>query len=252
MSAEKDSENFVRYVNRSLNEEEDFHFLRFEFLQRMNLAQLQVKLVRIKSHIQKEGKAPAEELEKLQLTLREYATAIRDYRYLRSQKSLDKDETTERKLLLRHFFQSEDDFNDPFHSHYAFFKDDENKIDPVRKALMRHLPAGLAFSDEERRRRSREYAEGKHPLRVSKFVDRLVRFIVAVTGGTFLVVPMIIMTLDPSRAKSLTTVSIAVVFFAFVLSFAIRVSNAETLIATATYAAVLVVFVGTSSGASAT
>jgi hypothetical protein len=37
------------------------------------------------------------------------------------------------------------------------------------------------------------------------------------------------------------------VVFSLVLSLGIRVSNVETLVATATYAAVLVVFVGTSS-----
>ena len=46
MSLEEEAQNLVSYVNRSLDEEEDFHFLRFEFLQRLNLTQLEVKLVR--------------------------------------------------------------------------------------------------------------------------------------------------------------------------------------------------------------
>lgn len=170
---------------------------------------------------------------------------------MRSQKALDKSETITRKLLLQRFFRSETDFNDPFHSHYAFFKDDDKKIDPVRRALMNFLPVHLSYSDEEKRQRSKEYAERKRPLRVSRFVDRLVRFIIAITGGIFLVVPMIIMTLKPSETKSLVTASVAVVVFTLLLSFAVRVSNVETLISTATYAAVLVVFVGTSSGGQA-
>lgn len=72
MLLDSDSENFVRYVNRSLDEEEDFHFLRFEFLQRLNLAQLQVKLVRMKSQFQKSSKASPAELEALQTTLAAY------------------------------------------------------------------------------------------------------------------------------------------------------------------------------------
>ncbi|KAK4450313.1 hypothetical protein QBC34DRAFT_461777 [Podospora aff. communis PSN243] len=248
MPLESDSENFIRYVNRSLDEEEDFHFLRFEFLQRLNLAQLQVKLVRMKSEFQKRGKASPEELETLQTTLEAYATAIRNYGDLRSAKDIDKTETNRRKLLLQRFFQSENDFNDPFHSHYAFFKHGEKQIDPVRRALMRYLPSRLAYSEEERGQRSREYAEGKPPLRVSRFVDRLVRFSVAITGETFLVVPMLIMAIDSSQVKSLATVSVSVVVFALILSFAIRLSNVETLVSTATYAAVLVVFVGTSVG----
>ncbi|KAK0704019.1 hypothetical protein B0T26DRAFT_658545 [Lasiosphaeria miniovina] len=250
MFSGEDIENFVKYVNRSLDEEEDFHFLRFEFLQRLNLTQFQARLVRLKSRIQKEGKASRRELKMLQSTMSAYATAIRDYRCLRLQKSLGISETKRRKLLLQRFFQSESDFNDPFQSHYAFFKDDNKKIDPLRRAFMTSLPARLAYSDEERRQRSREYAEGKYPLRVSQFMDRLLRFTVALAGGVFLIMPMIITMLNPSQMKSLVTASVAVVFFAVVLSFAVRASNAETLIWTATYAAVLVVFVGTSAGAS--
>lgn len=56
------------------------------------------------------------------------------------------------------------------------------------------------------------------------------------------------MTLQPSEKKSLVTVSVAVVNFALILAFGVKVSNVETLVSTATYAAVLVVFVGTSGG----
>jgi len=72
MLLESDGENFVQYVNRSLDEEEDFHFLRFEFLQRLNIAQFEVKLVRMKSQFQKSGKASPAELDTLQTTLAAY------------------------------------------------------------------------------------------------------------------------------------------------------------------------------------
>ena len=152
-----------------------------------------------------------------------------------------------RKALLQRYFQSDDDFQDPIHSHYCFFEDEQSHIDPLRATLMRYLPVALTYSSEERRQRPREYEEGKAPLLASAFVDRSVRFITAMTGGVFLVGPMLIMTFDPSQTKSLLTVSVALVVFSLVLSFGIRVSNVETLVATATYAAVLVVFVGTSS-----
>lgn len=176
------------------------------------------------------------------------AAAIRDYRFLQGHKSLTEIEARDRKLLLKRFFQSADDFQDPFSSHYAFFQDAETKIDPMRDAFMRHLPSRLTFSKEERRQRSQEYNDGKLPREVSQLVDRSVRFTVAVTGGLFLVVPMIIMTLRPSDVKSLLTVSAFVLLFALCLSFVVKVSNIETLVSTATYAAVLVVFVGTSTG----
>lgn len=118
---------------------------------------------------------------------------------------------------------------------------------------MKYLPARFTFSFEERRQRKQEYMEGKTPPKeVNALVDRAVRFVVAISGGLFLVVPMIVMALKPSQTKSLVTVSAFVLLFAFILSFGVRVTNLETLVSTATYAAVLVVFVGTSTGSSGT
>ena len=58
---------------------------------------------------------------------------------------------------------------------------------------------------------------------------------------------MVIMTLDKSVNKSLITVSVAVLLVGAALSLGIKASNMETLVATATYAAVLVVFVGSNT-----
>ena len=79
-------------------------------------------------------------------------------------------------------------------------------------------------------------------------MDKLARFILAFTGGAALVVPVLIMSLPRvDQTKTLVTVSVAVTLFAALMSVGIRASNAETLVATATYAAVLVVFVGSSN-----
>lgn len=67
-----EAQSFVKYVHRSLDEEEDFHFLRFEFLQRLNLTGFNVKLARFKSRIQKQDQCSDEELDELQLLLRNY------------------------------------------------------------------------------------------------------------------------------------------------------------------------------------
>ena len=82
---------------------------------------------------------------------------------------------------------------------------------------------------------------------VSPFVDKFARFIIVLTGGLSLVVPMLIMRLQQNSNKSLITTSVAVVLFSGVVSIVFRASNAETLSITAAYAAVLVVFVGTST-----
>ncbi|KAK1753963.1 hypothetical protein QBC47DRAFT_423773 [Echria macrotheca] len=232
--AQQDDENIVLYVQRSLEEEEEFHFLRHEFLQKINITNLGVKLVRLKSRIQKNQKAGEEDLETLQKYLEDYTTARRNYRYLHGHKEMNKSELRTRKLLPSRFFQCRYDFNDPFHPHYAFFKNDDGHIDPLRRIFMKYLPLRLAYSAEERRQRRKEYSEGKEPEYVSKFVDRSVRLLVALIGGLF----------------CLITVSVAVVMFALSLSFGVKASNVETLVSTATYAAVLVVFVGTSTGGS--
>ncbi|KAG2026289.1 hypothetical protein GB937_001797 [Aspergillus fischeri] len=234
--------DLVEYINRSLDEEEEFHLLRFEFLQRLNIVRLELDLVRLKGRFQHNKRASIEDLDTLQSKLRDYVTAIRNYQYLKNKKPVETREVRRRKLLLQRYFQAR--VNESFHSHYCYFRDADERIDPLRGALMRYLPAWLAFSREERISREREYSEGKPPKEVSAVVDRLTRFLLALIGGIFLVVPMVIMILDPSQTKSLVTVSICVTFFALVLALGVRVSNVETLISTATYAAVLVVFVG--------
>jgi hypothetical protein len=105
--------------------------------------------------------------------------------------------------------------------------------------------------------------------RDNEFVEARNRLAVAVTGGLSLIIPMIIMTLHKSLATSLGTVCVAVLLFAFVLAAwpvayrhlpwvqrrkrleGYNISNTfaakEVLLITAAYAAVLVVFVGTSA-----
>jgi hypothetical protein len=61
---------------------------------------------------------------------------------------------------------------------------------------------------------------------------------------------MLIMAIHPSTTKSLIIVSVSVFLFALALTSGVRVTNNEGLVSTATYAAVLVVFVGSSTGSS--
>ncbi|KAF3767113.1 hypothetical protein M406DRAFT_274574, partial [Cryphonectria parasitica EP155] len=250
---------FVRlrsYVVDSLNKEEDFHFLRFEFLQRLNITNIEVELAEMKTRMLCSQDIDAEDLENLRVKLEQYATALRDYQYLRNKTPLAAAQQTDRRLRLHKYFHSAASLVDPWNSHYAYFRDDDSdhhlhggsSIDPLRTFLRHYLPSRLTFSRHERHARAREYAEGKPPREVSPFVDSLARFVIAIVGGVVLVVPMIVMIFQPSQTKSLISVSVAVVLFSLLLSFGIKVSNVETLVSTATYAAVLVVFVGTSSG----
>ena len=120
--------------------------------------------------------------------------------------------------------------------------------DPLRDALKRVLPKTLTYTRREIERRKEEYLDGCPPEEVSPFVDSLARFMVAFVAGAALVVPMLVMSLpNVSLAKSLVTVSGALVLFAGGFSVGLRANNTETMMATATYAAVLVVFVGTTT-----
>lgn len=74
------------------------------------------------------------------------------------------------------------------------------------------------------------------------------RVAMALFGGVSLIVPMLVMTLHPSRNTSLITTSAATFVFAIALAVgATDTAGKDVLAATAAYAAVLVVFVGTSA-----
>jgi hypothetical protein len=118
--------------------------------------------------------------------------------------------------------------------------------DPIREFLRKRLYKRLSWPAAEIISRRLDFYKNGIPETYSPFVDWLARFIIAIGGGAALIVPMLIMSIHSSQPKSLVTVSGAVVLFALCVSLVFQAENRETLTATATYAAVLVVFVGTS------
>ncbi|KAI1455353.1 hypothetical protein F4805DRAFT_275999 [Annulohypoxylon moriforme] len=250
MDTSFDEADLVAYILQSLEEEEEFHFLRFEFLQRLNITQIQIKLARIKRCIEREYCVSSSNGKLLEKTLRDYATAIRDYQFLRSQKVLGEQEIQDRDHLLRRFFKSPEDLNDLFPPHYAFSQDTELTIDPLRRAFMRYLPRQFSWSKEERRQREREYALGKQPREVSKFVDKSIRFIIACIGSLFVIVPTLVeAAIAEPRAVQISQYTVFITWtsftllFALTLSLAVKASNTETLVSTFTYATVLLALI---------
>lgn len=82
-------------------------------------------------------------------------------------------------------------------------------------------------------------------LRKARWRERLW---MALFGGAALIGPTLIMSLSPGRTTALVTASVATLLFALALAkFAKSNTGKDVLGATAAYAAVLVVFVGTSS-----
>ena len=83
-------------------------------------------------------------------------------------------------------------------------------------------------------------------IREIEFKATIRRASIGLLSGLFLIGPMLIMTLYPSRNTSLITTSICtLIFIAFVSLFS-KAREHEVLAIVAAYAAVLVVFVGTS------
>jgi hypothetical protein len=86
--------------------------------------------------------------------------------------------------------------------------------------------------------------------REKKWQAFLSRLAIALFGGAALIAPMLIMTLHPSKLTSLLTTSVFVVGVAVVLAWQLEdAKNQDVMAATAAYAAVLVVFVGTGTNA---
>ncbi|KAF2998092.1 hypothetical protein E8E14_003927 [Neopestalotiopsis sp. 37M] len=227
----------------------ELHFLAFRGLQRMNILQLQYSLSKYKKQISEdrvftEGGHPVQ----LKQLLHDYANAIRDYQYIRNLAPITGSEAYIERLDLEQAFPELGDITHDARGYRRLPSDSAIPTDPLRDFLKGLLPPSVTYSRSEKKRRSDEYLAKQPPEEVVPIVDRLARFIVAFLGGSSLVVPMLIMRLPGlTLAKSLITVSVAVLIFAIAMSILFRASNIDTMAATATYAAVLVVFVGTSS-----
>ena len=116
----------------------------------------------------------------------------------------------------------------------------------LQKALQDHLPKWITWSSSEKKLQPAYYAKGKAPTKVSTAIRVISSTILSLCSGASIIVPMIVMSFDPSKEKSLIVVSVAVVLFSFVLGAIVQAKSENVFIATATYAAVLVVFVGVS------
>lgn len=180
--------------------------------------------------------------------LHKTVNAIRDFEYMNQLETLSDSARGDNRIFLQVAFPypgNRPSF--PFNTTYrTVSRDVILRKDVVREILRKHLFRRLSWSRSERKANKVGYNKGNPPETYSPFVDGLARFIIAIGGGASLIVPMLIMSFDASRTKSLTTVSIAVVLFALSLNLGFKTDNKDTLTATATYAAVLVVFVGTS------
>jgi hypothetical protein len=84
-------------------------------------------------------------------------------------------------------------------------------------------------------------------LKLTPIVTRFAIFTISLMGGVSLIVPMVVLIYTRSMSIKIVALSISVLAFAAMLAVFTRAKNQELLVATAAYAAVLVVFLGSSS-----
>jgi VIT1/CCC1 family predicted Fe2+/Mn2+ transporter len=105
------------------------------------------------------------------------------------------------------------------------------------------LPLPQDFQNPKLRKAGRNEA-----IKAAQEKKRLLRFSMAAFGGLLLLVPTIIMASVPGLVSSLVTTCISMLVFATLVAWRTELGPNEVLGTTAAYAAVLVVFVGTSQG----
>ena len=182
------------------------------------------------------------------------AEAIRDFQSVRALDYLTAGEKEELKELTAQYLRKTAASNfadvDPFETeNYRRLQPDKQAVvfDGVREMLRVILPKQISWTQEEKVMRKQNYEEGYKPEILSSSLDRLARFIVAMGGALFILVPMYIMALHQNPAKNLITTTVAVVLFALVCSIPLGLANDQTFSVTVGYAAVLMVFVGLTS-----
>jgi hypothetical protein len=122
----------------------------------------------------------------------------------------------------------------------------ESSSDPIRGFFQKIAMAFLQRKrgkDSENAKRSVNMAT----MRAIPIADNIARFVIAIVGGSSLLVPVILMAFLTTRTSHLIITSVFTIVFAIAMSFISTASNQEVLGSTAAYAAVLVVFVGTST-----
>lgn len=135
----------------------------------------------------------------------------------------------------------------------ALLRGVEERPQNIYEILCSIIPRAWCWSKKERELRHEAYKldlqgrPGLRPKYPSVTATILAGIIVSLTSSMWILIPTIIMSFQASRTKCLITVGIAVTLFGFFLVVGVRTKSSETFLATATYAAILVVFIGSSS-----
>jgi len=143
---------------------------------------------------------------------------------------------------------------------------EDTESDSIKSWLQSFLPVTVAVPETQRDRQanlerklssinfSGQYNEyitalRRRPkkLKLTSTMTRFATFTISLMGGVSLIVPMVVLIYTTPISIKIVIISISVLAFAAMLAVFTRAKNQELLVATAAYAAVLVVFVGSSS-----
>jgi hypothetical protein len=135
----------------------------------------------------------------------------------------------------------------------AYFKHEEfERQHKLHSIIAWALPREWIWSREEKESRLLAHhcdiqgKSGFRPRQASLIVQVIGSTFVALFSGACIIVPIVVMSIRPDHSKDFITVSVSVVVFGFFLAAVVQMRSREIFVAAATYAAVLVVFVGAS------
>jgi len=226
-------------------------FKRFDRLSLLNLCHYQDKLVELEGKIQKDpSNMTKEQIKELAELLREYHAAIKAFKDIWQ---MPRPEPGTPKTIVDRLCQM---IGGEHGDDYAYMQDSPHMVDLSPDAL--NTP-----SDPVRRRfqmlfgpvdgendRTQPFREGEvppslgkpTPSQINARVDKAVRYLVSYGGGLLLLAPMYILSFVHTQSYQLIAVTLFVLSFATIVGMITTGSNSEVLAATATYAAILVVF----------
>ncbi|KAH7141676.1 hypothetical protein EDB81DRAFT_857510 [Dactylonectria macrodidyma] len=240
---------FVRLQVLSRQQYESQPQPRFGFypvLQQINLLHLEKNLAKFYGMF-KDRRLEEDDLPNLHRDLKEYCQALKDFDYVLQMKEpnalIQKQEYRNRVRQLY-------DYPRGFSKNYRTFTAPASlDSDFLTRFISDHLPPWAAWSNNEKNTRSDEYATGgAKPLEYSTETRILASVIITLLAASWLIVPIVIMTIPGSAsvAWNLTTMAIAIVLFGGFVAVVVgpNSSTKDVITATAAYAAVLVVFYG--------
>jgi hypothetical protein len=270
-------------VDCGYDDQDDPLAARFGRLSRLNITYLFNELIKIKAEIRLKGDTNKDQMDLLGKRLHQYsewaklkveprrrylesdllitngvANALKDYQYMDQLPSLPSSLAFRQRTELERVFESmiqpnttginPSDKSVPYDNHYLSLNPrPSQKADPVRELLRKVLPKYISWTAQEKKNRRADYSRGEPPEIYSPSLNRIARFLVGLVGAAWLIVPLLIMAFHSSLTKTMITVCTSVVLFALAVSLVFELDNKDTVTATSTYAAVLVVFVGTST-----